>query len=101
MLDDAERFPIGHIVARAAEPVEWDQINPGDDGIRRTRISVLFGNFDRHGAATRLERIVERQEHEIRELRIVIQEQRRQLEDLRWRLEAVESRTRPPASAAR
>jgi hypothetical protein len=69
MLDDAERFPIGHIVARAAEPVEWDQIDPGDDGIPRTRISVLFGNFDRHGAATRLERIVEQQAREIAALR--------------------------------
>jgi transposase-like protein len=52
MLDDPARFPIGHIVARAAERVEWSAIQP-ERGVRRARISVLFGaaTRDSRGAA--------------------------------------------------
>jgi len=47
MRDDPSRFPVGHIVARAAESVEWSQVTSGIDGLRRTRISVLFSAFTR------------------------------------------------------
>jgi len=49
MLDDVDRFPIGHIVARAAERVDWssssrDRRTDGraEGGVRKARISVLF-----------------------------------------------------------
>jgi hypothetical protein len=47
MKDDPSRFPIGHVVARAASRVDWSQIQPDQAGVRRARISVLFGNFVR------------------------------------------------------
>lgn len=44
MLDDPRRFDTGHIVARAAEAVNWEAL---EDGARRARISVLFDPFER------------------------------------------------------
>lgn len=47
MRDDPGRFEIGHVVARAAGRVAWGEIKPDDRGVRRARVSVLFGNFVR------------------------------------------------------
>ncbi|MBI5865407.1 MAG: hypothetical protein HZB38_13050, partial [Planctomycetes bacterium] len=47
MLDDARKFAEGHIVARAAERMEWSSIKTGEDGVRRARLSVLFDRFTR------------------------------------------------------
>lgn len=45
MKDDRSRFPVAHVVARAAEAVRWSDVSLEWKGIRRVRISVLF---DRH-----------------------------------------------------
>jgi hypothetical protein len=50
MKDDPARFPVGHIVARAAERMAWPTLPRDDQGVRKTRISVLFGNFVRTGS---------------------------------------------------
>ena len=47
MRDDPAKFPIGHIVARAAETVRWNDLKAAADGPRRVRISVLFDRFTR------------------------------------------------------
>ncbi len=69
MKDDPTRFPIGHIVARAAEGVDWATIQPTDGVVKRTRISVFFQNFVRHSQAASLARRVESQQREIESLR--------------------------------
>jgi hypothetical protein len=51
MLDDPQRFPIGHIVARAAEAVDWASVNESVAGRKRQRISVFFESFERGSAA--------------------------------------------------
>jgi len=47
MRDDTDRFPVGHIVARATDTVRWSFVAPAPDGARRARISVLFDPFTR------------------------------------------------------
>jgi hypothetical protein len=53
MKDDPDRFPVGYICARAAEAVQWADVQAGANGIKRVRVSVLFENFvrDSRGAA--------------------------------------------------
>ena len=51
MLDDPKRFPIGHVVARAAEAVNWDGVTVSVAGRRHRRISVFFENFERGSSA--------------------------------------------------
>ena len=48
MKDDAQRFDVGHIVARAAENVAWAGVDAVEGGRKRAQISVLFDTFDRH-----------------------------------------------------
>lgn len=47
MKDDPVRFPVGHVVARAAQRVVWDMIAPDADGVRRAKISILLGAYTR------------------------------------------------------
>jgi len=47
MLDDATQFPIGHVVARAAEAVAWDDVRPQANGVQKVKVSVLFNPFTR------------------------------------------------------
>lgn len=47
MRDDPGRFPVGHIIARAAERVRWSEHPRDANGQRRVRISVLFDSFSR------------------------------------------------------
>jgi hypothetical protein len=56
MLDDAARFPVGNVIARAAETVHWKSA-PAAQGQRPCRISVLFGSFARTGPAAGPERV--------------------------------------------
>jgi hypothetical protein len=49
MKDDPAKFPIGYVVARAAEAVRWHDVAPGPDGLRRALVSVLFDRFARVG----------------------------------------------------
>jgi hypothetical protein len=51
MKDDEEKYPIGHIVARAAESVDWSSVVETIDGRKHKKISVLFGNFVRSDVA--------------------------------------------------
>jgi hypothetical protein len=100
MKDDAERFEVGYIVARAAEAVDWNTVAPEADGTRRAKISVLLGGFVRSGGASaqrggeglqrgalaRLEERLQLQQMEIQAL---------QLELLALRAAAAKSPSRP------
>ena len=68
MKDDPEKFPIGNIVARAAEAVDWSKI-ARRDGVKRARISALFGNFTRQSGAGELMKTLAAQQREIDALR--------------------------------
>lgn len=77
MKDDPSRFPIGHIIARAAERVRWADVPAdGPSGVRHRRISVLFESFVRNHTADRLAA-------EVRELREALETQRREFEAMR------------------
>ena len=47
MKDDHSRFAVGHVIARAAERVDWDMVVPDAQGERRTEVSVLFESYQR------------------------------------------------------
>jgi hypothetical protein len=68
MKDDSRRFPIGHIVARAAESVDWSDEPSDHSGLQRKRISVFFENFVRNSEADRLKELIESQQHRIESL---------------------------------
>jgi len=72
MLDDPERFPVGHVVARAAEPVDWSQVTDTIDGHKHKKISVFFESFER-GSAVAAGKLVERQQKQIEDLRSEIE----------------------------
>jgi hypothetical protein len=67
MLDDADRFPVGYVIARAAEPVDWSKVPEAVDGRKHERISVFFESFER-GSAAGLGKIVEVQQKRIDDL---------------------------------
>ncbi len=75
MLDDAERFPVGYVIARAAEGVDWAKVSETIDasaqgsrplvlpGRKHRRISVFFESFERGiaaGAGKKLEELERR-----------------------------------------
>ncbi len=84
MLDDPRMFSEGHIVARAAERVDWSSIETDEDGIRRARISVLFDRFTRGNDAFSASVLAER-----------IDTLQQENSDLRERLAALESLVAP------
>jgi hypothetical protein len=65
--DDEEKYPIGHIVARAAESVDWSTVSESVSGRKHKRISVLFGNFV-HSNTTILNQTIEAQQRQIENL---------------------------------
>lgn len=67
MKDDQEKFLIGHVVARAAESVDWSTVSETINGHKHKKISVLFGNFVRSNA-TVLNRTIEEQQTQIENL---------------------------------
>lgn len=67
MLDDAERFPVGHVIARAGEPVDWSTVTDTVEARKHKRISIFFESFER-GGAVELGKIVEAQQMRIEEL---------------------------------
>ena len=67
MKDDAERFEVGHIVARAAERVNWSTVTEEVNGRKHKLISVLFGNFVRSNS-TRLEETIRHLEERLQNL---------------------------------
>jgi len=77
MKDDPARFPVGYVVARAAERVKWDGVPvDGTDMLRRRRISVFFENFVRNNTADRLAA-------EVQKLRETLELQQREIEAMR------------------
>jgi hypothetical protein len=78
MKDDASRFAIGHIIARAAEAVNWSAIEASGNGPKRALVSVFFESFDRHGDATEMSRLA-----------AVVAEQRAEIAALQARLETL------------
>jgi hypothetical protein len=82
MRDDEERFPVGHVVARAAEPVAWESVTEMVDGHKHKKISVFFESFVRGGSGG-LAKVVETQQE-----RIAAQEQ--EIDRLHARLAALE-----------
>jgi len=75
MKDDPLRFPVGHIVARAAEGANWGGIKPNENGVRKAKISVFFESFVRGSDASRLTA-------EVARLKEVAESQRRTIEVL-------------------
>jgi hypothetical protein len=47
MLDDPEKFPIGYVVARVGQIVDWSKVAATVDGAKHQKISVFFENFER------------------------------------------------------
>ena len=68
MKDDPQRFPIGYIVARAAEGVEWSTVPSVEGQPRRVKISVLFENFMRNSRADELAHEVETLKSQVQSL---------------------------------
>ena len=81
MKDDSVKYPIGHVVAKAAQKVDWSTVKPEADGVRRAKVSVLFGAFARTTAATL-------PQDQMATL-IVLQQQ--QIQELEARLKALEA----------
>lgn len=50
MLDDESRFPVGYVVARVGEPVDWSKVDDSVDGHKHKKISVFFESFERGSA---------------------------------------------------
>jgi hypothetical protein len=95
-LDDPDEFAVGHVVARAAERVHWDTVQVGTDGIKRTKISVLYGPFTRGSRGTLAQTGARASDREIAALR-------RENRDLHQRLSAIEAmlgRTRLASASA-
>jgi hypothetical protein len=89
MKDDSARFPIGYIVARAAEAVDWASIDsPADGSPKRKKISVFFESFVRDSRGAQLAAIIEQQQHRIEELESKV----RSLQDITLRLSRLEQR---------
>lgn len=59
MKDDPTRFAVGHVVARAAEPVKWSAVAKDRNGVKRVLLSVFYDRFDRQGDAVALAATVE------------------------------------------
>ena len=51
MKDDPARFPIGYIVARAAEGVRWSEVKSPKGNVKKAKISVFFESFVRNSEA--------------------------------------------------
>lgn len=58
MQDDPTRFRVGHVIARAAEPVDWSAIRADADGVKRVLLSVFFDSFERQGDAAAFDAVV-------------------------------------------
>ncbi len=84
MLDDAERFSVGYVIARAAEPVDWSKVNESIDGKKHKKISVFFESFVRGSRA------VADMQRELKELRGGLAAQTARLTGLEARMAALE-----------
>lgn len=81
MRDDASRFPIGHVVARAAQRVKWSEMDfRTDKGQKHVKISVLFDSFVRNSEAVQLA-------VEVQRLRAALDQQKNEIDSLRAKME--------------
>lgn len=73
---DIGRFDVAHVIARAAEGIDWARVSTDGNRLKRKKISVTFEFFDR---VHRIEKSSEMKalENEIKELKIQIQELKR------------------------
>jgi hypothetical protein len=71
MKDDPEKYPLGYVIARAAEPVNWTNVGEMVGGQKHKRISVLFESFVRTGTA-HLTKVIGQQQKEIEELKAIV-----------------------------
>ncbi|MDP9211772.1 MAG: hypothetical protein M3N59_00665 [bacterium] len=46
-MKDPGTYAVSHVIAKAAEPVDWDDVTEEADGRKHAKISVLFGAFDK------------------------------------------------------
>jgi hypothetical protein len=102
MKDDPLRFPVGYVVARAAEGVRWESVESGAGALKKAKVSVLFESLVRGGDAEGLAGVVERLGSVVESQRRTItalQEQVGKLQDLVERLPSPDN-TRPPATGA-
>ena len=97
MLDDTERFAVGHVVARVAEPIRWSSVRPAADGTRRALVSVFFESFDRHGDAHMVAESIDALRAENASLRAENDAMRAEQDELRHRLDAIERMLRDVA----
>jgi hypothetical protein len=68
MLDDPARFDIGYVIARAAERIDWSNVEADEQGIKRAKVSVLFEPFIRDSRGAALEDVVAAQAQRIESL---------------------------------
>lgn len=78
MKDDEAKYPLGYVIARAADPVNWGNESEMVGGHKHKRISVLFESFVRN-STTDLVKLVEtqqetltKQQKEIDELKALV-----------------------------
>ncbi len=55
MRDDESRFPVGYVIARAGEGVNWSKVSAQVDGRKHRKITVFFESFVRGSAAEQQE----------------------------------------------
>jgi hypothetical protein len=94
MKDDPEKFPVGYVCARAAEYVNWSEVSPDADGIKRRKISVLFESFERHAAAPALAAAVRTLQAESKALKVEL----KTMSELGGRLVRLEAQLAMPAT---
>ena len=94
MKDDPARFPLGYIVARAAEGVRWSEVKSVKGNVKKAKISVFFESLVRNSEAKRLAKLVETQQRQIDSLR-------KRLNDLETMTSRLAARQSKPALASR
>ena len=68
---DAGKYEVANIIARVAEPVNWDEIDEKTGGKKHALVSVFFENFQLH----HYEKSIERLEQRILELEEILKSQ--------------------------
>jgi len=89
MLDDENRFPVGYVIARAGERVDWSGIVEAVDGRKHRKISVFYESFVR-GSAVAVG-------GQLESLRAELDELRRSNAELSARIAALPGQTRVQA----
>ena len=97
MKDDSARFAVGHIIARAAEAVDWSKIKAEGSAPKRALVSIFFESFDRQGDPARMTMLEETVESQRLEIEALLS----RLENFSARLEAIESVNRSGGTSTR